>query len=131
MVSRKFSNRSGSIPRPGRDSAITPGYRAPGSNGPAPINPRDADVGPQTGPTRVVTSPGDPSFPHDILVRQGLYHATNVKQAQVPVHSAFDHHRQKHMRGAPANASDVLDQASTDASGLNSGAKAVGLDSAS
>jgi hypothetical protein len=124
-MARKISNRSGSISRPGPDSPITPGYRAPGSNGQQPLDPRDASVGPQSGLTKVVSNPGDPNFEHDILVRQGLYHPT--KQKQVQTHSAMDHHRQKHQRGAPGTASDVLDQAT----GSDLGAQRIGLDSAS
>jgi hypothetical protein len=121
-MARKISNRSGSIPRPGPDSPITPGYRAPGSNGPQPIDPRDASVGPQSGLTKVVSNPGDPDFPHFIVAEQ-----QHPKCKQVQTHPAMDHHRQKHQRGAPGTASDILDQAT----GSDLGAQRIGMDSAS
>jgi hypothetical protein len=87
-------------------------FRAPGADGPAPINRGDASTGPQRGVAKVQSNPGDPSFPRAIVAAEMA--GPKSKGSAPKVHPAMAHLRQKHQRGAP-----VFDQ----------GAR-VGLDSA-
>ena len=83
--------------------------RAPGSNGPAPLPAPSAAVA--DGRVKVITSPGDPNFPSDIVKAQ-----MHPKSKQVPTHPA---HSDRPLRGSKADANVVLEAGAVAANGAN------------
>jgi hypothetical protein len=83
--------------------------RAPGSNGPGPLPAPSAAVA--DGRVKVITSPGDPNFPSDIVKAQ-----MHPKSKQVPTHPA---HSDRPLRGSKADANVVLEAGAIAANGAN------------
>lgn len=85
-------------------------FPAPGSSGPSPLPAEGALV--QAGRMKVVSTPGDPNFPADIVKRQ-----THPKSRPVPNHPA---HRNRADRGSRSDGNVILEAGAAAAAGLDS-----------
>jgi hypothetical protein len=84
--------------------------RAPGSSAPAPLPAPSAAVA--DGRVKVVSTPGDPNFPSDIVKHQ----MQHPKSVQVPTHPA---HSDRPMRGVRNDGQTVIEAGAAAAAGCN------------